>query len=377
MLNYKIKISGGARTILPAVLAFFIAGAAIATIHLGTSSISSDNDITFSPKTKVQIQGGLSADGIIVSKNIISDDDAGGYDTALGQGNLQFQTTGYSNTAIGYHALYSNTTGIANVAVGREALLYNTVGVGNVAMGTAALKANTTGESNSAFGHGSLISNTSGYSNSAVGKDALWKTLDAHDSTGLGTNAGTFSNGNYNTFVGSGAGFGVANILSTGTANTILGASSFSVFTTGSSNVVVGTSAGTGITGGSNNTILGTNACKFISNGSNNICLGVLSGPSNDQTNSISIGYGATPFASNQVVLGNDSIASTLLKGNVGIGTQSPQSALQISGYVQLDLTAGSPPASDCDQSSERGRMKVDSSARLLYICTDSGWIAK
>jgi hypothetical protein len=65
------------------------------------------------------------------------------------------------------------------------------------------------------------------------------------------------------------------------------------------------------------------------------------------------------------------------LNGNVGIGTASPQSSLQVEGYVQLALTAGSPPVSDCDEISERGRMKVDNSAGLLFICVDSGWIAK
>jgi hypothetical protein len=63
--------------------------------------------------------------------------------------------------------------------------------------------------------------------------------------------------------------------------------------------------------------------------------------------------------------------------GNVGIGTASPQSSLQVDGYVQLALTSGSPPSSDCDEVSERGRMKIDNSAGLLFICADSGWITK
>lgn len=46
-------------------------------------------------------------------------------------------------------------------------------------------------------------------------------------------------------------------------------------------------------------------------------------------------------------------------------------------GYLQLALTAGVPPSGDCDSSTERGRMKVDSAAGLLYICRDSGWVAK
>lgn len=63
--------------------------------------------------------------------------------------------------------------------------------------------------------------------------------------------------------------------------------------------------------------------------------------------------------------------------GDIGVGTKTPQSALQIVGYTQLDLTAGAPPAADCDHASERGRMKVDSGAGLLYVCVDAGWMAK
>ena len=63
--------------------------------------------------------------------------------------------------------------------------------------------------------------------------------------------------------------------------------------------------------------------------------------------------------------------------GNVGIGTANPQSALQVNGYIQLALTSGIPPSADCDDASERGRMKVDNATGLLYICVDSGWVAK
>ncbi len=48
-----------------------------------------------------------------------------------------------------------------------------------------------------------------------------------------------------------------------------------------------------------------------------------------------------------------------------------------ITGYTQLATVTGAPPATDCDEAIERGQMKVDSGAGLLYICVDSGWVAK
>ncbi|MCP4201729.1 MAG: hypothetical protein GY769_07320 [bacterium] len=69
--------------------------------------------------------------------------------------------------------------------------------------------------------------------------------------------------------------------------------------------------------------------------------------------------------------------------GNVGIGQSDPSTALDVdgdvsvSGYAELALTSGAPLAADCDEGSERGRMKVDNAAGLLYICADSGWVSK
>ncbi len=63
--------------------------------------------------------------------------------------------------------------------------------------------------------------------------------------------------------------------------------------------------------------------------------------------------------------------------GNVGIGTDAPNSSLHVNGYIQLGLTNGQPPDTDCDDPAEYGRMIVDSGAGLLYLCGDGGWLAK
>lgn len=59
----------------------------------------------------------------------------------------------------------------------------------------------------------------------------------------------------------------------------------------------------------------------------------------------------------------------------VGIGTTAPKSELHVAtGYVQLPLTAGAPPAADCDHAEEYGRMKIDAASARMYVCTAGGW---
>lgn len=52
---------------------------------------------------------------------------------------------------------------------------------------------------------------------------------------------------------------------------------------------------------------------------------------------------------------------------------------LEVSGYTKIGTSTGAPPATDCDDPSEHGRMKVDPTegVSLLYICTGDGWVAK
>ncbi len=50
------------------------------------------------------------------------------------------------------------------------------------------------------------------------------------------------------------------------------------------------------------------------------------------------------------------------------------QNAASVSGAVRLLLTTNAPPAAECDETSERGQMKVDAANNRLYICTVTGW---
>jgi len=98
--------------------------------------------------------------------------------------------------------------------------------------------------------------------------------------------------------------------------------------TTGYCNSAMGLSALCYNTTGYCNSAMGVNAGGYISGGGenqtpdNSIFLGYNTrAGSSGETNQIVIGCSAIGAGSNSVVLGNDSIIKTLLKGNVGIGT--------------------------------------------------------
>ena len=216
--------------------------------------------------------------------------ETGYYNTATGINSLNLNTTGYKNSAVGYNALGSDTSGTENSAMGFSTLASNTTGSNNTAMGNQALYSNVDGLSNSAFGNTALYSNTNGWQNIAVGSSALYANT-------------------------------------TGFFNTAVGYFALSKNTSGSSNVALGRFAGSYVSGsldnitGSYSLFIGDSA-KALSDG---------------QTNQIVIGYDATGIGSDSVVLGNDNILTTALKGKIGIGTTNPGSyKLNVSGTTYL-----------------------------------------
>jgi len=153
----------------------------------------------------------------------------------------------------------------------------------NVAVGIEALPANTSGYSNTAFGSAALRENSTSCYNTALGCGAL--------------------------------------VLTTGGNNTGCGAGALRYNRGGSSNVALGHSAGS----------LDTDATTGLDSPTNGIYIGAnVKGKMDNETNAIVIGYNAVGLGSNTVLLGNDSITTTALKGNVGIGTTAPTTKLHV-----------------------------------------------
>lgn len=123
----------------------------------------------------------------------------------------------------------------------------------------------------------------------------------------LNANAGG-DGGNLNVTMGYWAG----RLLTTGASNVVIGQQSGPVLTTGSDNIVIGQNAGNGLSTALRNVSIGSVTGVNL-NGNDNTSVGYNAGSqasAQTYTNTTSLGRDATPTASNQVTLGNASVAT-------------------------------------------------------------------
>ena len=228
------------------------------------------------------------------------------------------------NTAVGFQALNATATGVGNNGFGYQSLQNITSGTMNVALGYRVLTTSTTGASNIGIGGNSsgdgtstLFALTTGTYNVAIGGGALKAVTTSTGNTAVGYGSGLSVTGEYNALFG----YSASENLSTGNKNIVIGFLGARTLTTGSNNIILGNSTdafvGNGITTGSFNTIIGSQITGLSSSLSNTIILADGQG--------------------NQRLYINSS-------GNVGIGTTSPSSTLELyksSGANYLYITNG------------------------------------
>ena len=323
-------------------------------IH-NTTHITSSGDILVSSDIIIGHGTGSNVpNNLVIGKGALIANSTGYVNTAIGTNTLPKNTTGHSNTAIGYGSLYDNVTGIRNTAVGNQSL-YNNLASYNTAVGYQSLYNNTTGTRNIALGpYRSLYSNTEGNDNVAIGYSSLY-----NNSNGIRNIAIGYQSSYNNTTGGQNIALNYRALYTNtiGERNIALGDQSLFSSTEGDNNIAIGSEALYHNTIGDNNIAIGEEAGKFLLNGTsgNSSHSNIFIGNSTKNTeeyitqggetslfptnNTIVIGHEAKSVGSNSVVLGGDSITTTVLKGNVGLGnmdyiTELPSSLLHISGTL-------------------------------------------
>ena len=262
----------------------------------------------------------------------------GDSNTGIGTGALTAIDGGYSNTGIGTNALASNTSGLLNTAVGEGAGQFNTIGNRNSAFGEQALRGNVDGSDNVALGYRALTTSTSTNANVAIGSGALQKPYsDGGSGTGSNNTAVGYVSLGVTTSGHDNAAFGTYSLTAntTGFMNTAIGEEALYLNTTGRNNVALGYEALI-LSTGDYNTAIGTLAGYSVgiggganTTGSSNVFIGDHSGivsTANQLTNAIAIGTNALVGASNSIVFGNASITAA------GFGTTSPSAKLSVTG---------------------------------------------
>jgi Chaperone of endosialidase len=241
-----------------------------------------------------------------------------------------------NNIAIGNRAMENSTATSNTVAIGFEALQNNTIGIENTAIGHQVLSNNTEGDRNTGIGFTALLNNTTGGRNTAFGNAALRANITGGQNTAIGQSVMSFNTtGDNNTAIGR------ATLLlnTTGNNNTAIGTSTLQENISGDNNTANGRSALFSNTVGSNNTAIGYTALSLNTTGSGNVALGRAAGFNETGSNKLYIDNSGNLFP---LIYGEFDNNVLGFNANVGIGTQSPATPLQITSGTDVTLAFGS-----------------------------------
>lgn len=307
------------------LLTFLLAGVgAVAQVHgsgttntipLWVSPHAIGNSVLFQKSGNVGIGTTNPAQPLDVVGNINASG-TGSFGTVTTLGVISLPTT--SGPSVGVINSGSNpflhAFGTNNIFLGQSAGNFSMTGNDNIGIGLSALSSNASGGLNIAIGTGGLFSNTTGGGNISMGYVSLGRNT-------------------------------------TGVANTAIGPAALGSNTTGTGNTAVGYVAGYGNrsgnldanTTGSNNTFLG---------------IGASPGTTTQLTNATAIGAYAAVSASNAMVLGDGTI-------NVGIGTQTPTTTLQVAGGDISTTSAGTGLIVSSPDGTKCARIGIDNTGAI------------
>ena len=305
----------------------------------GTNFIGTTNNIDVAFRRQGAAAGKIGTTNTSFGLGALSISSVAGDNTAVGVNALTANlAAGIQNVGVGFNALLGNTTGDANTSIGWYASASNVGTSNNVAVGFQA--GNTNNQSNTTmvgFQSGAnnrggnltalgfqTATNNRGQNNTAVGHLALYSNTHAASGNNVAIGVGAMQT-NVASVISNNTAVGYNSMLSIGSSNnTALGYNTMTQVTSGQHNVAIGsgsmtqgnTSFNTALgynalfnTTGNANVAIGYQAANFNGTGNNSVIIGYQASAAN-RSNTISIGYQATPTASNQIQLGNGAITS-------------------------------------------------------------------
>jgi hypothetical protein len=270
------------------------------------------------------------------------------FSNIVGSGNIAIGTSassniidGGGNISIGYSSLFNNN-GNNNVSIGSNSMNSATFSYGLVAIGAYSLNSNISGINNTAVGYFALAS-IEGDDNTALGYQSLFNYQIGDDNTAIGSNAmgspikATHS-GSFNTAVGSNALLGVIS----GDNNTGIGYQALYNSTASNNNTAVGyqslynTQWTDSHLGGDRNTAVGYQSMISNYRGVNNIAIGYGSDVGfPGLSNSTVIGFSASVYVENTVVIGNGNITDIFIGNDWRFAVGSTTSNINFTGALQ------------------------------------------
>lgn len=250
--------------------------------------------------------------GINVTTNFIGTTDNA--DVIFKRNNGRAGLLGASNTSFGVATISPFSSGTNNTAFGIFALSQNNTGSDNTANGSNALFTNTSGSRNTANGFLALRGNSSGSFNTAIGSGTLSDNNTGSNNTANGYDA-------------------LAN-NTTGTNNTAIGVNTLITNNAGSFNTAIGSDANVSSTIFTNATAIGS---KALAGNNNVLILGSINGI-NGATSSVNVGIGTTSPQTKLEVVDVNKTTTVTTEGNLNVITNNPQ-AINIGASISLGGT--------------------------------------
>ncbi len=247
------------------------------------------------------------------------------YNYAIGSSIFSNDLSGSNNVGIGYSTLNRLTSGNGNIGVGSNVLSANTIGSNNIAFGGSSLRylvSVTASEINNniSIGNSSMGSAITGADNTSIGGNALSKITSGNSNIAIGSSAGAYNNATTGP-QGTSSGY-----LTSSTNSIFIGTMALSNTTSSTNEIVIGSNAKGN---GSNTTVIGnTSITSATING--DLTLARTTASTSTTTGALQVGGGAG-------IVGNVNVGGTL--GVTGATTLSSTLTAGTSTLTSLSVT--------------------------------------